>query len=278
MTPESPAPDFVLTLMTADPRVAAAADAAGVNRVGIDLEVHGKVQRQVSRPSWITTHTLEALRPVVAAMKQAVPFARIHPFALGGRDELEQVLALGARVVMLPMFISAAQAHEFVRAVDGRAKPVLLLETMPAVEQLDEILRSDRYFEVHVGLNDLGIQRGHASPFSMMLDPLLPRIARQVRQSNRPLAVGRLARVDDTALPVPASLVCALTVGLGASGGFVSHYFLRGIDAADPQAMSLHVAQLRTQLANWAQAPPEKMQAAMQALRQAVERIAATAP
>jgi 2-keto-3-deoxy-L-rhamnonate aldolase RhmA len=262
--------------MTADPSHAAAAQAAGVDRIGIDLEVHGKAARQVSRPSWIAGHTLDDMRALGAVVPAGKRFARIHPFELGGRDELEQVLALGARFVMLPMFSSAAEALEFVRAVDSRAVPVLLLETVPAVDDLDALLASDSEFEVHVGLNDLGISRGHASPFHVLLDPLLSGISRRVVASGRRLAVGRLARPADAGLPVPADLVCALTVSLGAGASFVSQYFARGIDPADPEAMAFHVDGLRRRLAYWSQASPGELSAALDALKQAVDRIPAS--
>jgi hypothetical protein len=263
---------FVLTLMTAEPAHAAAAQAAGVDRIGVDLEVRGKAQRQVSRPSWIAGHSLDELRAVAGAVESARLFARIHPFALGGREELEQVLALGARTVMLPMFTSAAQALEFVRAVDGRALPVLLLETVAAVQDLDALLASDRDFEIHVGLNDLGIGRGHASPFQVLVDPILHGISQRVLATSRRLAIGRLARAGDDSLPVPADLVCALTASLGATGSFLSQYFARGIDAADPQAMTVQVAALRRRLAHWLQATPRQVAEAVEALAEAVRR------
>lgn len=269
----SDASSFTLTLMTASPAQAAAAQAAGVDRIGIDLEVRGKAERQVSRPSWIAGHSLDDLRAVASCLRTAKLFARIHPFALGGREELEQVLSLGAQVVMLPMFTSAAQAIEFVRAVDGRAVPVLLVETVPAVDDLDALLRSDRDFEIHVGLNDLGIGRGHASPFDMLVDPILEQISRRVRASSRRLAVGRLARPNDLSLPVPADLVCALTAWLGAGGSFVSQYFAHGIDPADAQAVTLHIGVLRQRLAHWLRAEPAELAAAVDALREVVRRL-----
>ena len=74
------APPFTLTLMTPDPAQAAAADAAGVDRVGIDLEIKGKHERQTSRPSWIAGHTFEDLAAVRQVLRRAELFVRIHPF------------------------------------------------------------------------------------------------------------------------------------------------------------------------------------------------------
>jgi hypothetical protein len=264
---------FVLTLMTAQPPHAAAAHAAGVDRIGVDLEVRGKSERQVSRPSWIAGHSLDDLREVARVVPPDKLFARIHPFTLGGREELEAVLAAGARFVMLPMFTTASEALDFVRAIGGRATPVLLLETEGAALDLDALLRSELDFEIHVGLNDLGISRGHASPFEMLVDPLLETIAGRVRASGRPFAIGRLARPGDAGLPISADLICALTVSLGARGSFLSQYFSRGIDPADSTAMREAVQALRLRLEYWVRAAPHERSVAMSRLAQSVRAL-----
>ncbi len=256
--------------MTADPAYAAAAQAAGVDRVGVDFEVRGKAERQVSRPSWIAGHTLSDLAAIARVVERERLFARIHPFALGGRDELEQVLTVGASVVMLPMFTRAAQAIEFVRAVDSRAVPVLLLETESAANDLDALLRSELEFEIHLGLNDLGISRRHTSPFEMLLDPLLADISQRVAASGRRLCIGRLARMSDLSLPVPADLVCALTVALGGQGSFLSQYFAKGIDAADAGTLAVHVSGVREQAQFWAQVGAQELAAALADLTAAI--------
>ncbi len=259
--------------MTADPVYAAAAQAAGVDRVGVDFEVRGKAERQVSRPSWIAGHVLADLVGIAGVVERERLFVRIHPFELGGRDELDQVLAAGAGVVMLPMFARAEQALEFVRAVDSKAVPVLLLETESAANDLDALLRSELDFEIHLGLNDLGISRGHASPFAMLLDPLLADISQRVAASGRRLCIGRLARVTDRSLPISADLLCALTVSLGGRGSFLSQYFAKGVDPADVGALTVHVNDLRQRARFWAQAKPEELSAALADLTAGIRRM-----
>lgn len=268
--PELAPPPFCLTLMTDNPAQAAAADAAGVDRIGVDLEIKGKVERQRSRPSWIAGHALDDLRKVAQALRQAALFTRIHPFALGGRDELEQVLDAGASVVMLPMFRSAAEALEFVHSVAGRAQPVLLLETMEAAQDLPALLRSQADFEIHIGLNDLGLSRGHRSPFAMLTDSLLSDIARQVLASGRRLAVGRLARPGQSALTINPDLILALTVKLGASASFLSQYFSKEGHPENAAWMTEAVAALRQRARHWQQQPATLLEQAMAQLREQV--------
>src|SRR5687767_11459014 len=52
----SPKQDFVLTLWTADPMVAHRAEIAGVDRIGVDLEILGKAERQAGLGTWISPH------------------------------------------------------------------------------------------------------------------------------------------------------------------------------------------------------------------------------
>src|SRR5688572_17388105 len=61
---------FVLTLWTNDPAVARRADAAGVDRIGLDLETYGKAERQPKQlATWISPHREDQLPALRAAMK-----------------------------------------------------------------------------------------------------------------------------------------------------------------------------------------------------------------
>ena len=71
----------VLTLWTNDPDTARSADAAGIDRIGVDLDRLGKAERQAGLATWISPHTvadLERLRPAVraAAVRPHQPAAR----------------------------------------------------------------------------------------------------------------------------------------------------------------------------------------------------------
>src|SRR5436309_956040 len=91
-SPTASADDFVLTLWTDDASVAARADAAGVDRIGVDLERRGKAERQRGLGTWISPHTLGDLPAVAAALDRARLFARINPWGPGSEVEVEEVL------------------------------------------------------------------------------------------------------------------------------------------------------------------------------------------
>src|SRR6185436_12988331 len=65
------ADELVLTLWTSDPQLAARADAAGVERIGVDLERLGKRDRQGGLGTWISEHTEADLATVGTALAGA---------------------------------------------------------------------------------------------------------------------------------------------------------------------------------------------------------------
>src|SRR5512139_1851864 len=102
-SPTRSADGFVLTLWTADAGLARRADAAGVERVGVDLERIGKADRQRGLGTWISPHRTEDLDALGAALERAELFARVNPLHPGSGREVAEVVGRGARVLMLPM-------------------------------------------------------------------------------------------------------------------------------------------------------------------------------
>src|SRR5689334_5250205 len=112
---------FCLTLITNDAELAACADRAGVDRIGIDLEYLGKAERQPSVDARLSRHNLDDVSKISQVLRRADLFVRINPIHVGTEAEIETALELGAKVLMLPNFRSADEASTFVRAVRGRA-------------------------------------------------------------------------------------------------------------------------------------------------------------
>jgi ribosomal-protein-alanine acetyltransferase len=131
----------VLTLWTSDPRTARTADAAGVDRIGVDLDRLGKAERQVGLGSWISPHTVDDLRRLRPVVARGRLLARVNPVHDGTATEVEAVLAAGATVLMLPMFRSARDVGRFVELVAGRARVVGLLETREALADVAALQR-----------------------------------------------------------------------------------------------------------------------------------------
>jgi HpcH/HpaI aldolase/citrate lyase family len=258
---------FVLTLWTADPRLAARADAAGIDRVGVDFERLGKRERQSGLGTWISPHTLADLAAVGAALRSARLFARVNPLNPASEDELERVIGRGAQVVMLPMFTTAEEVAEFVRLLAGRADPVLLVEQRAAVERIEEIVAVPGVREVHIGLNDLALDMGAQNRFAVLLSDEVERVSEATLAAGLRFGLGGLGRVDDETLPIPSDLLYAQHVRLGSTAALVSRRFAPG--DANPAGLPAAVRAMRQRLAEWQASGSDAIEAAHRELREA---------
>lgn len=238
---------FVLTLWTADPLLARAADAAGVDRVGIDLENLGKRERQAERGTWISPHAVEDLDRLRPELHAARLFARVNPINPDSAREIESVLARGAVVLMLPMVMNAAETAEFVRLVGGRATVVLLVEHVAAIGQLGEIVEVDGVDEVHIGLNDLSISLGLRSRWMALAGELVADAGAIVRGAGLRFGIGGIGRAGDRDLPVPSDLIYAEYARTGATAALISRSFF----GPGPIDLASEIACARRALAAW---------------------------
>jgi hypothetical protein len=262
--------DVVLTLWTSDPGLAARADAAGVDRVGIDLDRIGKADRQRGLRTWISQHREDDLHGVRKALTRAALFARTNPPHPGTHDEIDRLLGKGVDVLMLPMFRDAAEVERFVEWVDGRATVVLLLETLEAVEQVERIAALDGVGEVHVGINDLALALGLRNRFELLFSPIMDRVSAAVCASGARFGFGGIGRVGATDLPVPADLLYAQYARLRARAALISRAFLE----PDPVDLGEEVRRSRARLRWWFERPPADIDRATVALRERVHAIA----
>jgi hypothetical protein len=262
--------DFVLTLWTDDPVLAASADRAGVDRVGLDLERLGKRARQAGLGTWISTHRLERLGAVRDALARAKLFARVNPVSPRSPFEVERLLECGVEVLMLPMFRSSNEVERFLRTVDGRACVVPLLETPQAAEDVERLASLTEIDEVHVGINDLALSLGVRNRYEVLELSLMEEVSACVRGSSKRLGVGGIGRVDDCSLPIPADLIYAQCARLGATAMLLSRAFI-GAGLGDEE-LAHEIARSRARLADWFATDPAEMRRARAARRLAVRR------
>jgi len=249
--------DFVLTLWTSDVDLARQADAAGVDRVGVDLERIGKAERQQGLATWLSPHTENDLRAVGTVLRRAALFARVNPVNGATPLEVESVLAAGAAVLMLPMVVDPATACRFVELVGGRARVVLLVEHIGGLNRLDELVAIPGVDEIHIGLNDLGLSLGLRNRWLALADDLLAGAGARVRAAGLRFGLGGIARVDDDDLPVPSDLVYAQYARTGATAALISRSFL-GPDAV-AASLGREISRARRRLAAWYRRSPHEL-------------------
>lgn len=216
---------FVFTLFTNDPGLASAADGAGVNRIGVDLERLDKDKRQDPSKCWVTDHRIDEIPALRESLSQAQLFARSNPMHEESGAEIERLIAMGVQVIMLPYFRTVEEARRFVGLIDGRAEASLLVETAASAIRIEELVRLDGVDEIHVGLNDLRIDLGMRNHFEVLCSPFLDMLAGVVRDAGIPFGFGGLGRVSDNSLPIPPQLIYPQYPRLGADRALVARVF-----------------------------------------------------
>lgn len=260
---------FRFTLFTNRPALAAAASRAGVDCVGPDLERLGKLERQGGMGRWISDHTEAELPAVFAALGRARRFVRCNPPHAALAEEIERLIGHGAQVIMLPHFHRVDQAAHFVRAVGGRAKTVLLVETASAASSVGQLHRIEGLDEIHFGLNDLSLDLGVNSQFAVLCGTLLEDACATLTAAGCPFAVGGIGRALDASLPIPSELVYAQYPRLGATGALLSRAFFTDLPEA---RFAEELGKARERLSYWSQQPA----GALRAVRAELQVLVAT--
>jgi hypothetical protein len=255
---------FILTAITSDPALAARADAAGIDRIGVDIERLNKRARQGHAAARISDHELSDLERLAATVSRAALFARLNPLHGGSQDEVEEALGRKATVLMLPFFKTPQEVDRFVGFVNGRAHIVLLLETAAALVRLHDIVAVQGVDEVIVGLNDLHLSVGVTNHFELVASDLMSMVSDQVRGAGLRFGFGGLARAGDVNLPVPADLVFAQNARLNSTSSWLSRSFFEGSPSND---LGQEVTRLRERLAFWAAQPEATLLAQRGVLR-----------
>jgi hypothetical protein len=266
---------FALTVITRDLHLARMADAAGVDRIGVDVERLSKHDRQGHVPgARISDHELSDLAGLRSAIGKASLFARVNPVHAQSADEVGAAIAAGASVLMLPFFTGPSEVETFVRLVDGQARVSLLLETVAAVVRLHDVLDVDGISEVMVGLNDLRLSTGVDNPFETVASDMMSAVARQVLERGYVFGFGGLPRVGDTTLPVPPDLVIAQHARLGSTSAWLSRSFFG--DQPDTLDLIDEVARLRDRIRYWTNQPHDTLKCERDRLRRHLRGIVGT--
>lgn len=192
-----------LTLMfiTNNADVAQIAQKYGVDRVWIDLETLGKEERQKNINSVKSHHQIDDIKVISPLLNSSEMLVRINPWNDGSVEEINKVIESGADLIMLPMWKTAGEVRNFIKAVNSRAKTVLLLETRQAAECLDEVLESDGIDEIHIGLNDLHLSYGLTFMFELLTNGTVESICRKIKNKGIPYGFGGIAKIGSGTLP-----------------------------------------------------------------------------
>lgn len=238
-----------LMILCNDAESALEAQEAGVDRVFYDMEFIGKAERQHGRNTVKSDNKLDGIPAVRKVLNKSELLVRTNPIHAYTKMEVDQAIAYGADILMLPMVIDQHDVEQYVSYVNGRAKVCIMIETAAAMARLDKILAVSGVDEVFVGLNDLHISMGLTFMFELLSDGLVEYIAQKCNKAAMPFGFGGIARIGEGDLP--SDNILGEHVRLGSSSVILSRTFkgVVGVDAnARPIDLKEEVDKVRTRL------------------------------
>ena len=180
-----------------EPQIAHIAEKNGVDRIFVDLEVRGKAERQCNMDSVKSHHTIEDINRIKDSLTTSEVLVRSNAIYPGSKNEIEEIIKRGADIVMLPMWTSLDDAKRFRDYIDGRAKVMLLLETIPAEMVLDEVLELEGIDEVLIGLNDLHLQYNLKFMFELLSNGKVDELMGKLKAKGKFCGFGGIARLNE---------------------------------------------------------------------------------
>ena len=213
-----------LMYITNNPEIARIAERCSVDRIWVDLEKIGKQERQGGMNTVQSNHTIEDVRVIRDSIEgKSALQVRVNPIYSGSSEEIEKVLYYGADIIMLPYFSTVEEVKKFISMVGGRARTCLLLETIGAEKNLDEILEIPGIDEIHIGLNDLHLQYHQKFMFELLANGKVEEIGNKIKKKGIPFGFGGIAKLDEGMLP--ARHIIAEHYRLGSSMAILSRSF-----------------------------------------------------
>lgn len=212
-----------LMLITADTQVATYAEACGIDRIFLDMETLGKQDRQKNQNLPQHMHNFDDIQKLKKSLKSAEVMIRINPPHKNTKEEVERAIDAGADCIMLPYFMDAQQANDFIGFVNRRTKTNLLLETATAVARANSIL-SLPCDEVHIGLNDLRLTFQLQFLYETLAGGLVDFLCNTAAKNNLSYGfggVGALSKGSD----IPPDLIIKEHVRLGSKRVILSRAF-----------------------------------------------------
>lgn len=203
----------------------------GVDRIFVDLELIGKIERQGHLSTVISRHSASDIAPIRAAVPDKELMVRLNPFHDESEQEIESAITAGADVIMLPMFRTIVEVRAFADLIAGRCRLCLLVETRDAVEIIGDLAALPGVDEIHIGLNDLSLDMGLNFMFEPFPLGLIDRMAAALSAAGKPFGIGGLARADEGLLP--ARLLMGEHVRTGSSATILSRTFHRQLESID---------------------------------------------
>lgn len=185
-------------------------DNLDIDWIFIDLETMGKKDRQIGRDTVLSNHSITDISRIKNIIHNTKILVRCNPIGEWSKNEFDEINCLDAEIdmVMLPFFKTRDEVKIFIDLLDtSKIKPALLVETLDAIANLEEILKLFPFEYVHIGLNDLNIERGTVSMFEPFVDGLMSKVTSILRNNNQNFGIGGIGKIGSNIFPTPECLI-----------------------------------------------------------------------
>lgn len=264
---------LALMYITNNPTVARIAEKNGVQRVWIDLETLGKEERQKNLNTVKSHHCIHDIKVISDVLTTSEVLVRVNPINPGSEEEINQVIAAGADIIMLPMWKSVEDVKKFLDFVNGRVKTTLLLETKEAVECLDQVLELGGFDEIHIGLNDLHLSYGMTFMFELLANGTVESLCKKIAATGIPYGFGGIARIGEGTLP--AEWIVKEHYRLGSTRAILSRSFCNAEEIRDLKKIEVIFAENMARLRDCEQEYKSLSEEEFEENRKAVKRCVA---
>lgn len=245
--------------ITNRPDVAEIAQKYGVDRIWVDLETLGKEKRQQGLNTVKSQHSVNDIKAIKPLLSTSEMLVRINSWYDGSPAEIESVIEAGADIIMLPYWKTPEEVSNFIKAVNGRCKTTLLLETKEALECVDAVLAQGGFDEIHIGLNDLHLSYGMTFMFELLSNGTVEMLCDKFKAAKVPYGFGGIAKLGSGMLP--AEKVVMEHYRLGSTRAILSRSFCDCAKITDiaeiEQTFSENLKTLRAFEASLANKTPE---------------------
>lgn len=246
--------------LTSDSQAAKTAEASGVDRIFLDLEIIGKYERQGHLDTVVSHASLDDVSRLRAVISKSEFLVRCNPVHAGLKAEVDRIISDGADIIMLPYFKTAEEVKTFLDYVGGRVPTVLLFETAESVENVDEILALDGITEVYIGLNDLHLSYNMKFMFELLANGTVEMLCEKFREKGLPYGFGGIAKIGEGMLL--SDYVIGEHKRLGSTCAILARTFRHEVKGSRPvENMSREVALLRrreNEVSTWTEEQFEK--------------------
>lgn len=214
---------FYITNNTEEAKIV---DKLDIDWIFIDLETVGKKERQTGRNTVMSDHSISDVQKIRRVVNKTKILVRCNPIGSHSQKEIDEInKTSGIDAVMLPFFKTVKEVKMFIEYLDtSKVEPMLLIETISAIDNLSDILKIHPFKYVHIGLNDIHIERNTSFMFEPYADGLLKRIVNILKDNKVNFGIGGIGKIGSNLLPTPECVIIENT-RLKSSGLILSRSF-----------------------------------------------------